>query len=522
MPDITRIKALTEETHHAVSTGDRELAERVGWELCEVFSAELGQGCPVSEYTPELARLQFDALSAILEIHIMRGDGFDIGIRASQIARDYRELRDSLPNWSKEDWAPVEEVMKHCVTITNEFFDKNMRGEEEVVEKRSPECQCLLCRKRPATKTGSHMIPHFLIARTFSYDGSTSRDKVVVETADLSKGKTGRYFGHEVNDDTVNELLGRSFSDEEIEEEMEKPNALTRDYYFCDDCEKRFGVIESYYSEILDGRLKSYALHIPYLFWLSVAWRMSVGGMGFKMTPEHDEKLRKVLDHCLALSRDEIESRKSKFGHCAYSLYRADDTRDEALGILAPHTPTKPYMALIGNLLLNFYTSSSAAVSFSKQHGMPPEELNFGTEPEKIGVLDFIEFWQVKRQILDMVWEDERSIWNLGAKRNQTLSRFSPVPGGADAAGGDMPSWMNTTNDHVIMAPLAIQKIEKWLEDHPDRQSAEEISQATGYSLEELAVILSYWEDKCEALKEKQKRTQELGPLFHQLLDLYQ
>ena len=81
---------------------------------------------------------------------------------------------------------------------------------------------------------------------------------------------------------------------------------------------------------------------------------------------------------------------------------------------------------------------------------------------------------------------------------------------------------MNTTNDHVIMAPLAIRKIEKWLEDHPDRQSAEEISQATGYSLEELAVILCYWEDKCEALKEKQKRTQELGPLFHHLLDLYQ
>ena len=249
---------------------------------------------------------------------------------------------------------------------------------------------------------------------------------------------------------------------------------------------------------------------------------MSIGGMGFKMTPEHDEKLRKVLDQCLALSRDEIESRKSKLGHCAYSLYRAEDTRDEGLGILAPHTPTKPYMALIGNMLLNFYTSSTAAVSFSKQHEMPPEDLNFGTESEKIGSLNFIEFWQVKRQILDMVWEDERSIWNLGAKRNQTLSRFSPMPGGSDVGGGEMPSWMNTTNDHVIMAPLAIQKIEKWLEEHPDQQSAEEISQATGYSLEELAVILGYWEDKCEALKAKQKRTQELGPLFHRLLDIYQ
>jgi len=74
MPNLSRIIALTDETHRVVAAGDRELAERVGWELCEVFSAELGQGCPVSEYTPELARLQFDALSAILEIHIMRGN----------------------------------------------------------------------------------------------------------------------------------------------------------------------------------------------------------------------------------------------------------------------------------------------------------------------------------------------------------------------------------------------------------------------------------------------------------------
>lgn len=96
------------------------------------------------------------------------------------------------------------------------------------------------------------MVPHFLIAETFSYDGSKDREKVVVDN--LSEGNKEYFFGHEVYDDTVNELLGHSFSDEEIEEESKKVNALTRDYVFCKECEERFGVIETYYSQILEKK----------------------------------------------------------------------------------------------------------------------------------------------------------------------------------------------------------------------------------------------------------------------------
>ena len=79
------------------------------------------------------------------------------------------------------------------------------------------------------------------------------------------------------------------------------------DYVFCEDCEKRFSTIESYYAEILDGK-KSYPPEIPYLFWMSVMWRMSVGDMGCKMDRDHEEKLRKVLDKCLAIKREDIVS----------------------------------------------------------------------------------------------------------------------------------------------------------------------------------------------------------------------
>ena len=528
MADYSRIESLTAETHKAVAAGILSYAERVGWKLCQVFSAEFPGATHITDYTPEMARVQFDALSAILEIHIMRGDGFDIGLRASQFLRDYRRQKYLMKDWTDEDWAPIDSIVKRCVKATNDFFEQDVHRRESPKVKRDAQCKCLLCGKQPAIKTGSHMIPHFLVARTFSYDGSTDREKVVVEAASLSKGKTERYFGHEVYDDTVSELLGRSFTDEEIEAEIEKPNALTRDYFFCKDCEDRFGTIESYYSEILDGRLKGYHSHIPYLFWLSVAWRMSIGGMGFKMTPEHEEKLRKVLNNCLSLKREEIETKKSKMGYCAYSLYRADDTRDERLGVFAPHTPTKPYMALIGTLFINFYTSSNAAVSFCRNHGMPSEELNFGTAPEKIGSLNFIEFWQVKRQILDMVWEDERNIWNLGQERNQTLCRVEPDPDFVKEQNPScfrpedegMPIWMNTDNTAVTMAPHAVHVIDNWVKKHPGA-SVEDISAGTGYSLEELATILGYWEDRLKSIERKKKENTRKAQAFGKFMSLF-
>ena len=57
MPDVFRIIALNNEIHRDVAAGDREQSERVGRRLCEASSADLGQGCPASDYFPELARL---------------------------------------------------------------------------------------------------------------------------------------------------------------------------------------------------------------------------------------------------------------------------------------------------------------------------------------------------------------------------------------------------------------------------------------------------------------------------------
>ena len=99
--------------------------------------------------------------------------------------------------------------------------------------------------------------------------------------------------------------------------------------------------------------------------------------------------MRKSSEKCLInvwhLKREDIVIKKSKLGYCAYSLYKASDTRDETLGIFGHHVPTKPYQALMGPYLINYYTSLSAARTFCKQHDLPVEDLNNGQEKEKIG-----------------------------------------------------------------------------------------------------------------------------------------
>jgi len=440
----------------------------------------------------------------------------DVVIRVGQFYQAFEESRKLFQEWTGEDWAPIETVVNHINEKTDVFLKESVIVDDaETLPKRTSECSCLLCRKNKVDKTGSHMVPHFLIAETFSYDGSKSRDRVVVEEANLTRSKKSRYFGHEVYDDTVQELLGRSFTDEEIDEENAKKNALTRDYVFCSDCEKRFGVIESYYAEIVEGKVTHYPPQIPYLFWLSVAWRMSVGGMGFKMFYHHEKKLRKILDRCLALNREDVVVQQSKMGGCAYQLFQANDTRDEILGILAFHTPTKPYMSLIGNRVFRFFTSKSVAYSFSKKNDWMPEMLNYGNRKEKVVDIPFIDFWMAKRQIVDANWNDERDIENMGQLRNKTLTRYESFIGEHEH---EIPIWMNTSNPNLIMMPRAVLNIKNWMEQHPGKPTLEEIVAGTGYSPEELSVILEYWHDKCDELEGKQDKAQMIEPFVNYLL----
>lgn len=88
---------------------------------------------------------------------------------------------------------------------------------------------CLICKKSKATKTNSHIIPSFIVAKVCSYDGSGKRDKEVMFTMTPLEEKL--YLGA-IPDTKIEELVDtQKLSDERIEQEL-RNNTASKDYIF--------------------------------------------------------------------------------------------------------------------------------------------------------------------------------------------------------------------------------------------------------------------------------------------------
>lgn len=132
---------------------------------------------------------------------------------------------------------------------------------------------CLICKKSKATKTNSHIIPSFIVAKVCSYDGSGKRDKEVMFTMTPLEEKL--YLGA-IPDTKIEELVDtQKLSDERIEQELSN-NTASKDYIFCPECEKNLSVyLETPYAECLQ-KGKTPNVHLAYFFWMSIVWRMSI------------------------------------------------------------------------------------------------------------------------------------------------------------------------------------------------------------------------------------------------------
>ncbi len=361
---------------------------------------------------------------------------------------------------------------------------------------RTPDCKCMLCQKAEAIVTNSHIVPRFIIQRFFNLDGSNTRDIEAVDSWSLQDGENYRNFGTDASADIFEKVLGFKVTQSEIEE-YTKSRTLARDYVFCSHCEKRFGVIETLYSEIARNPGRAYNHAIPYLFWMSVIWRMSAVGMGIKLSVQHEEKLRKILNNSLAETKTGIITDYRKLGHFAYIIAVANDTRDETLGVFGHHQYMLPYVFMIGNMVFNFYPTINKAFSNFRRKGHDLSLINDGISPEVIQNLSFIDFWLAKRTIFDTnyrfhaQWEQPYSIIDYSASLTKE-AREALV--GEDTISFDtlppqMPGYWK------MNVPRSMMKIRKFIETHPDGASSEELEKATGYSSEEIAVMLSYVEE---------------------------
>lgn len=152
--------------------------------------------------------------------------------------------------------------------------------------------KCTLCKNNNATQTNSHIVPSFLGARIFSYDGSGKRGKDIAFT--LTASKQTVHTG-DLPSDKYEELFDeKGLTDERIDEL--RKDSLSKDYYLCPDCEKNLAdYLESPYAISLKDK-NNVPGDIGLFFWISVVWRISITKvLGDWLSDETDEQLRNLL-----------------------------------------------------------------------------------------------------------------------------------------------------------------------------------------------------------------------------------
>lgn len=180
--------------------------------------------------------------------------------------------------------------------------------------------KCKLCKTNEATQTGSHIIPSFLMKRVDNVEGKTSRDNELgfYMTDHIVKP----YFGQKVLPEKLEEVFG-NITEEDIATHR-SPDIM--DYILCPDCEKRFGFVESQYSDTLQKKqTNSYSTeidkNISFALWMSIIWRVSIAGnYGIKLSYRKEENLRRLLNDNLNLATKTVSDLKNKQNNILFPI----------------------------------------------------------------------------------------------------------------------------------------------------------------------------------------------------------
>ncbi|SFN54024.1 hypothetical protein [Salegentibacter flavus] len=219
---------------------------------------------------------------------------------------------------------------------------------------------CKLCKKNTADKTGSHIVPHFLMKRIINEVGTRERDKEL--GFKITPETTGSFFGKAVLPEKLEEIYG------EVTDELIEKNDIEDivDNYFCTSCEKRFSVIENKYAKTLEKSTKIDQNYISekrpllgFLFWSSIVWRLSVqNNSGFKLKIKEENKLRRILDKYLAIKTQDLQPKLSDpdLANIGYKIIRSPYFSDKYSTWLhwSPEFQ-RPYSFIIDEYLVFFY-----------------------------------------------------------------------------------------------------------------------------------------------------------------------
>jgi len=219
--------------------------------------------------------------------------------------------------------------------------------------------KCKLCKQNLADKTGSHIVPHFLLKRVENIEGETGRDYELGFT--ITEFDTSIHFGRSVPVDKLEDIF------EKIEDkDLENNNSpLITDNIFCSECETRLASIENEYAKTLskfdennyNSGIKN---ELALLFWISIIWRMSVNKKsGVTLTKYQDETLRRILNRSLNKKIENIDieniSNSRDLRKITYKLMRCPECSESNNTVIFFHPKFKnPYTLIIDEYILFF------------------------------------------------------------------------------------------------------------------------------------------------------------------------
>lgn len=264
--------------------------------------------------------------------------------------------------------------------------------------------KCLLCRKNDADKTGSHIIPSFLMKRI---NGDGKRDN---EIGFLIGGSiVTTYFGRNIYEEKRNNITDN-------EERLESwDNLDTKDYILCKSCEMYFASLESKYAQSMNLQFNATTNTInkkispsdAMLFWISIVWRASVTKhLGIRLNLDLEEKLRTALDNncidCLnihyALFRSKNYSKESGKGTFAYMDIKDKNVLlivDEFILILC-------FKLESDEQTINFFNNK---FQFKKNN---KKVLNNGIKDEEISPISIEDFNKINEKAIHIFIDDMR------------------------------------------------------------------------------------------------------------------
>lgn len=327
------------------------------------------------------------------------GDFERATIQITETVRICLMAKKFLPNEQSQTMFWIDSLHRRCGERMRYYVERIYKAKRLEYS----ETPCPICGNPHRDKTGMHLVPLLLIKHLFP----RFKELAIEENNAMvySFGYAGRDLASHIN-----EIRGYELTEEEIELEQLMSNPLTRDYLWCTECERRFTVIENMMLKVHELQLRNekYEYKAPYLFWLSVFLRMSIGKMGIQLPRWVEEKIADIIHRSVepdgTFHWEEVET-------CFYygAAYCAD-TREELMGIWGQRKQKSPYLVIIGNFAMTFFPSEADAKAFRKHDAYM--HFNNGTAKEQWDELPFHIFWD--RHLFMEFENDEYNMTHLG------------------------------------------------------------------------------------------------------------